>query len=100
MWVGTGQQVRLTVCAQVVGLSCRPSRTNEPVPAYVHVLHGSRVTDCLYESAPEYTGVTGLFPASLTSQDDATVAVVISFASGSRALTTGVRLSLQLASKA
>ena len=75
---------------QVVGLSPGVSGADEAVPGQVHLLHGSRVADCLYESPPEYPGVTGIFPVSLTSQDDTTAAVVISFASGSRALTTGL----------
>lgn len=77
---------------QVVGLSSGLSGTNESSPGQVHLLHGSRVVDCLYESPPEYPGVTGIFPVSLTSQDDTTAAVIISFASGSRALTTGLAL--------
>lgn len=53
------------------------------------MLHGSRIMDCLFESSPDYAGVTGLFPVSLTPHDDTSSAVIISFASGSRALTTG-----------
>ena len=76
---------------QVLGLSPGLFTAKEPIPGQVHVLHGSRVMNCLHKSAPDYAGVTGLFPVSLTLQEeDATVAVVISFASGSRALTTGV----------
>lgn len=76
---------------QVVGLSPGLFSAKEPIPGQVHVLHGSRVMNCLYKSVPDYGGVTGLFPVSLTLQeDDATAAVVISFASGSRALTTGL----------
>ena len=92
----SGQRARLMTCVQVVGLSPGRSCTREPTPGQVHVLHASRVMDCLYESPPDYAGVTGLFPVSLTSQDDATAAVVISFASGSRALTTGLHCMLPL----
>ncbi len=86
----TTQQVTALASVQVIGLSPGVFRANETTPGQVHLLHGSRVVDCLYESPPEYPGVTGIFPVSLTSQDDTTAAVVISFASGSRALTTGL----------
>lgn len=88
--------MRHLVCVQVLALSQRQSYTDEPIPSKLHMLHGSRVMDCLYESSPDYAGVTGLFPVSLNTQDDMTAAVVISFASGSRALTTGVHVTLTL----
>ena len=80
----------------MLGLSKRQSFTSMPLPSKVHVLHGSRMMDCLFESSPDYAGVTGLFPVSLTPHDDISAAVIISFASGSRALTTGVPASIPL----
>ena len=76
--------------AQVLGLSTHRSSAGKALPGRLHVLHGSRVMDCLFESAPDYAGVTGLFPVATTVQEGATTAaVIISFASGSRALTAG-----------
>ena len=77
----------------MLGLSKRQSFTSIPFPSKVHMLHGSRIMDCLFESSPDYAGVTGLFPVSLTPHDDTSSAVIISFASGSRALTTGAPAS-------
>ena len=75
---------------QVLGLSVPRSHAGEALPSRLHVLHGARVMECLFESLPDYAGVTGLFPVATTAQEGATTAaVIISFASGSRALTAG-----------
>ena len=75
---------------QVLGLSTPCSHAGKALPSRLHVLHGSRVMDCLFESSPDYAGVTGLFPIAMTPHEGATTAaVIISFASGSRALTAG-----------
>ena len=75
---------------QVLGLSTRRSHADKALPSRPHVLHGSRVMECLFESSPDYAGVTGLFTVAMTAHEGATTAaVIISFASGSRALTAG-----------
>ena len=75
---------------QVLGLSTPRPHAGKALPSRLHVLHGSRVMECLFESSPDYAGVTGLFPVATTAHEAATTAaVIISFASGSRALTAG-----------
>ena len=75
---------------QVLGLSTPRAHAVKALPRRLHVLHGSRVMECLFESSLDYAGVTGLFPVAMTAHEGATTAaIIISFASGSRALTAG-----------
>ena len=75
---------------QVLGVSIPHPHAGKALPSRLHVLHGARVMERLFESSPDYAGVTGLFPVATTAQEGATTAaVIISFASGSRALTAG-----------
>ena len=75
---------------QVLGLSTPRAHAGKALPSRLHALHGSRVMECLFESSPDYAGVTGLFPVAMTAHEGATTAaVIISFAAGSRALTAG-----------
>lgn len=58
-------------------------------PGALHVLHGTQVLDTLLMSPPEYQGVTGLWSIPVAPSVATSALVVISFASGSRAMAAG-----------
>lgn len=58
-------------------------------PSALHVLHGCQVLDMLFKSPAEYEGVTGLWSIPIGPADITSALVVMSFASGSRAMTAG-----------
>lgn len=67
------------------------SGTSPTASGSLHVLHGSQVVDTLFQSAPDYQGVTGLWAIPMTPTEVCAALIIISFASGSRAMTAGAR---------
>jgi hypothetical protein len=62
----------------------------------LHVLHGSHATELLYAGEPSRQGITGLWSLPAAPGEAAAALVVISFASGSRAMTAGAPPDLDL----
>lgn len=53
------------------------------------MLHGGQVLDTLYECPADNQGITGLWSIPIRPADVTSVLVIISFVSGSRAMTAG-----------
>ena len=64
-------------------------------PGALHVLHGCQVMDMLFKSPAEYQGVTGLWSVPVAPADITSALVIISFTSGSRAMTAGAKTPVQ-----
>lgn len=69
------------------------SGTSPTSAGSLHVLHSSEVVDTLFQSGPDYEGVTGLWSIPLRPAEVCSAFIIISFASGSRAMTAGTRMS-------
>lgn len=70
------------------------SGTSPTSAGSLHVLHGSEVVDTLFQSGPDYEGVTGLWSIPLRPAEVCSAFIIISFASGSRAMTAGTRMMM------
>lgn len=58
----------------------------------VRVMHGGLVVESLFTSPANYEGVTGLWSIPFAPSDASSALIIISFASGSRAMTAGKAL--------
>ncbi len=79
------QQLTGHLLAQV----CAVSGTGLCNTCSVHVMHDGLVVESLFRSPAIYQGVTGLWSIPFTPADASSALIIISFASGSRAMTAG-----------
>ena len=62
----------------------------------VRVMHAGLVVESLFKSPANYHGVTGLWSIPFAPADASSAVIIISFASGSRAMTAGAASGQQL----